>query len=91
MADLAELKQVVDGLMQRYAVASKKRSELKGQLDAVQADLSALADEIRSAGYDPKTLKADRDKAEKELEVLIRSFDKELTEVETAIKTFEQK
>jgi chromosome segregation ATPase len=91
MAELSELKKKADDLMRRYSIASKKRSELKGQLEAVKAELASLADEIRSAGYDPKTLKADRDKAHKELEDLIQSFDQELTEVESAIRAFEEK
>jgi phage-related tail protein len=91
MAELEDLKKKADDLMRRYSTASKKRSELKGQVDAVKSDLSALADEIKDAGYDPRTLKADRDKAHDELEDLIDAFDKELTEVEVAIATFEEK
>lgn len=91
MAELDELKKRVDDLTRRYSASSKKRSELKGQVEAVKADLADLAQEIKAAGYDPRTLKADRDKAHKELEDLIEAFDRELTSVEAAIEVFEGK
>lgn len=91
MAELSELKKRADDLMRRYSTVSKKRSELKGQLEAVKSEISALGDEIKAAGYDPRTLKTEREKAHKELEGLIEAFDKELTEVEAAIQVFEEK
>ena len=91
MAELSELKDRANKLMSRYETANKKRSELRGQLNAIKAELSALGDEIKAAGFDPKTLRAERDKAHQELENLIESFESELAVVEKAISAFEEK
>ena len=55
MAELEDLRKRADSLLERYNTASKKRSELKGQLEAVKADLAALAEEIKAAGFNKNT------------------------------------
>jgi len=91
MATLEELKEQVDELLRRHAGAGKKKAELRGQLEARKAELAELGQEITAAGYDPRNLKQERDKAHGELEGLVVSFDKELSDVEAAIAVFEEK
>ncbi len=88
---LEEIKQRVEELQKRYATASKKRSELQGQLDAKREELVALSQEIKNAGYDPKKLKEEKDRVEKELVSTIEACEKELSEVESALREFEKK
>lgn len=88
---LEEIKQRVDELGKRYAAASKKRSELQGQLDAKKAELVALSNEIKAAGFDPKKLKEERDRAEKELLDMLEACEREMTEVESALNEFDKK
>lgn len=88
---LEELKQRVEELSKRYASATKKRSELQGQLEAKKAELVALSNEIKAAGYDPKKLKEEKEAAEKELITMIDVCEKDLSEVEAALKAFDKK
>lgn len=88
---LEEIKQRVDELQKRYAVATKKRSELQGQLEAKKEELVALGKEIKDAGYDPKKLKEEKDRVEKELTSTIEACEKELSEVEQALREFDKK
>lgn len=46
--------------------------------------------EIEGAGFDPKTLKVDRQRLETELEQLMTRFDSELTVVEQALDEYEK-
>ena len=69
----------------------EKRASLSGQLQAKKQELQAILDEIRAAGYDPKNLASDHDKAAQELEGMISDFDKKLSEVETALATFDKR
>ena len=91
MATLEELKERVDELLRRHASATKKKAELQGQLEAKKAELSALGEEILAAGYDPRKLREERDKAHTELEGLVLAFDRELADVEAAITAYEEK
>jgi chromosome segregation ATPase len=90
MADLDQLKHKVDNLIARHARVTEKKAKLKGQLEAKKAELLALGEEIQAAGFDPRKLKEERDRAHQELEDLIEAFERELTEVEEAIAAFEQ-
>jgi predicted nuclease with TOPRIM domain len=90
--NLDQMKQKVEELARRHAVAIRKKAELKGRLEAKRQELTALGTEIRKAGVDPKKLKETRDKEMGELQVMIDSFDRDLAQVETALAEFaEQK
>lgn len=91
MSTLDELQRKVEDLTKRHRTASSKKAELKGQLQAKKEELVSLGEEIRNAGYDPKNLKSERDKAQGELEALIDSFERDLTEVEAALAAFDKK
>ena len=91
MASLDELRKKVDNLIERHKVVAEKKAKLQGQLEAKKAELLELGNEIKSAGFDPRNLKEQRDKAKEDLERLIRSFEKDLVEAEEAIAHFEKK
>jgi predicted nuclease with TOPRIM domain len=86
-----DLQKRIDDLTKRYNNVARKKAELKGQLDARKAELVALTEEIKAAGYDPKKLKEERDRHEAELIALVSSAEKELTEVEAALAKYSSK
>ena len=83
-----EIKAKVEDLSNRHARASARRAELRGQLQAKKDELGKLQTEIKAAGFDPKNLRAERDKAQATLEGLIQSFETELSGVEAALDSF---
>lgn len=88
---LDQIKQRVDALTKRHAAASKKKSELKGQLAAKKQELVELKKEIEAAGFDPKNLKEEKTRLEGELEEMIQTFEKELAEVEAVLDAYDKK
>lgn len=88
---LDEIKKTIDDLSRRTEVVTKKKSQLEGQVQQVKEDLAALIMEIQAAGYDPKTLSAERDKAEAELLAEIEAYETKLAVVEKALAEYEKK
>lgn len=86
-----EIKRTIDDLSRRTEVVTKKKSQLEGQVQQVKEDLAALIMEIKAAGYDPKTLSAERDKAEAELLAEIEAYETKLAVVEKALAEYEKK
>jgi len=86
-----EIKRTIDDLSRRTEVVTKKKSQLEGQVQQVKEDLAALIMEIQAAGYDPKTLSAERDKAEAELLAEIEAYETKLAVVEKALAEYEKK
>lgn len=86
-----QIKQRLDDLSKRFQAANQKKSEYRGQLEAKRKELHALSKEIEAAGIDPKNLKKERDRLEAELVQMLDQYERELTEVETALATFEKK
>lgn len=86
-----DIKQRIDDLQRRWTAVSQKKAGLEGQLQAKKEELSNIVQEIRAAGYDPKQITQERDQAKQELETMITKLEAELTEVETALSTFQQK
>ncbi len=86
-----EIQRKVTDLTKRTDTVAKKRAMLSGQLEEKKRQLSELIQEIRAAGYDPKTLHAEKDRIQKELEAEIATYEKELVEVEKALATFDTK
>lgn len=85
-----EMRSRVDDLIRRHQAASSKKSQLLGRLEAKKQELAALSREIKEAGYDPKSLKSERDKAAQQLETATQSFAQDLALVEKALADIEQ-
>jgi len=86
-----DLKKKIDDLSRRTDVASKKKAQLEGQLTQVKENLADLISEIKAAGYDPKTLSAERDKAEAQLLKEIADYETKLANVESALAEYDKK
>lgn len=85
-----EIEKKIEELQKRHTNAMRRKAELSGQLTAKKAELAALVQEIRDAGYDPKNIKQERDRVKLELENLVSSLDQELTKVESALDSFKK-
>lgn len=90
MASIDEINRRVEALSQRHQNVSERRAKLVGKLDEKKAELLELRKEIEGAGFDPKNLKGEKEKLEKELEHLIDTFETELTRVEEAVAEYEK-
>jgi len=86
-----DIKKKIDELQRRHNAVIQKKAGLAGQLQAKKEELATIVQEIRAAGFDPKNIAKERDKARKELEEMVVKLDKELTEVEQALSMFQQK
>lgn len=86
----AELKTQVESLVKRHQVASSRKATLQGQLNAKKQELASLTQEIQNAGFNPRELRAEREKAQAELERLVDAFEAELSEVESALDSLEK-
>lgn len=91
MADMTpeQIEQKIQELTKRTDVAAKKKAALGGQLTEKKDQLSSLIKEIKDAGFDPKTLPTERDRLQKELVTDLEKYEKGLSEVETALATYE--
>jgi septal ring factor EnvC (AmiA/AmiB activator) len=85
-----DIKKKIDELQQRWTAVSQKKAGLEGQLQAKKDELQNVVQEIRAAGYDPKNIAQERDQAKMELEAMVAKLDTELTEVETALSSFQK-
>lgn len=90
MAQLDQIRAKIEELRERYSTADSKKSELRGQLEAKREELLKLSAEIKEAGYDPKNLKKERDIALSELAAMVKTFEAELVDVETALAEFDK-
>lgn len=90
MATIDDIKERVEELSRRHQDVSERKAKLQGILAEKKRELLALKDEIEAAGYDPKTLKEEQAKLQSELEQLMETFDKELTQVEEALADYEK-
>jgi len=86
-----EIKRKIDDLQKRTDAVAKKKAQFSGQLQAKKEELAALIKEVKAAGYDPKTLVGDRDRAKAELEQMLGDYESELTKTEAAFTAFEKK
>ena len=88
MNSLDQIKEKVEELSKRYKAANTKKSTLTGLLQAKKEELATLKREIEEAGYDPKQLKENREQLAAEVVAMIENFDRQLSEVETALAQF---
>lgn len=90
MASLDQIAARVEDLTRRHTAASTRQSKLQGILEEKKLELQRLRAEIVAAGFDPKTLREDRVRLERELEELMKKFDAELSVVERAQDEYEK-
>lgn len=90
MANLQEIQARVEDLTRRHNAASLKQGRLQGVLEEKKLELKRLKQEIEEAGFNPKTLREEKDRLEKELEQLLSKFDTELRVVEEAQNEYEK-
>lgn len=88
---IEELTKQIESLQKRYSTVLRRKAELGGALKAKKDELGALIQEIQDAGYNPKTLVEDRNKAQEELEKLVAAFETDLKEAETALAAYDKK
>ena len=78
-------------IVQRHSRILRRKSELSGELKSKKEELAALVREISDSGYNPKTLVEERNKTQRELEDLIETYEKQLTEVESTFAEYDRK
>lgn len=86
-----EIKKKIDDLQRRTDAVATKKANFGGQLQAKKQELADLIKEIKAAGYDPKSLVSERDKAQTELEQMISVYETDLVQVETSLASYEKK
>jgi chromosome segregation ATPase len=90
MADLEQIRERVEDLTRRHQKASERKSKLAGKLEEKKAELVKLKQEIEAAGLNPKELKTEKARLEAELEELMETFERELSQVESALNEYEK-
>ena len=86
-----ELRKKIDDLTKRTEVVNTKKSNLNGKLQVKKEELAQLIVEIKAAGYDPKTLREERDKVQAQLTDMIASYETDLAAVESALAGYDTK
>lgn len=86
-----ELRKKIDDLSKRTEAANTKKSTLSGRLQAKKEELAQLIVEIKAAGYDPKTLREERDKVQTQLTEMIQTYESDLVAVENALASYDTK
>ena len=86
-----DIRKKIEDLSRRTEATSKKKAQLEGQIQQVKENLAELIQEIRAAGYDPKTLSSERDKAEAQLLQEIADYETKLAAVEAALADYDKK
>jgi len=86
-----QLQDKVQSVSARHAKLLRRKAELSGELKSQKENLTSLVQEIQAAGFNPRTIVADRDKAQAELEALLVIFENNLSVAETALKEFDNK
>lgn len=64
---MADISHEILELNKRVSKAKEKKIRLQSRRDTLQKNLDSLVAEIQGAGYEPSTLKADRERLEREL------------------------
>lgn len=83
---MEDINKKIEEIQKRWQRASEKRAGVAGQLSAKKEELSALIQQIKDAGYDPKDLPAARDALRLQLDQAIQSASENLDQVEAALK-----
>ncbi len=91
MATIEELESKIQEFRDRHAALVQMKASVGGELRAKKEELAALVQEIKDAGYNPRTIKETRDKALADLERDVAAFDASLTEAEEGFAAFNKK
>jgi uncharacterized protein (DUF3084 family) len=94
MADLLsieELERRIDNVRTRHQRMLRRKAELGGELKSKKEELARLIKEIQDAGYNPKTLVEDRDKAQAELQSLLEDFERNVQEAEQSLAEYDKR
>ena len=86
-----ELNAKIQDLQTRHKRLLNRKAELGGELKSKKDELASLVKEIQAAGYNPKTLVEDRNKAQQELESLMEEFEKGLVAAENSLSAYDKK
>jgi hypothetical protein len=86
-----ELRRKIDDLTKRTDLVNNKKATQSGKLQARKDELAQLILEVRAAGYDPKTLREERDKAQNVLIEMVNEYETRLIAVETALAGYDTK
>ncbi len=86
-----QLERKVTDLITRNSRVLKEKAELGGQLKSKKEELAKLVEEIQLAGFNPKTLVADKNKAQEELEVMLVDLEKQIDEAERILAEYKSK
>jgi len=86
-----KLQEKMASLSSRHSKVLRRKAELGGELKSKRDELTSLVKEIQEAGYNPRTLVEDRDKAQQELEGLIVRFEEELISAETILADYDNR
>jgi uncharacterized protein YoxC len=86
-----EIEARVKAVMSRAARLQQRKANLAGQLQSKKNDMTALLKEIADAGYNPKTLTQDEQKARADLEAELTALEQRLDAAETALDMFDKK
>lgn len=81
----------VRSVMNRATKLQQRKANLAGQLQSKKNDMVALLKEIAEAGYNPKTLAADEQKARADLETELTTLEKKLDAAEASLDMFDKK
>jgi uncharacterized protein YoxC len=85
-----EIQRTIEDLSRRTNMFNRKRAGLMGQLEEKKKQLAELIQEIRAAGYDPKTLPKAVEEAKQKLLDAIETHEKKLLQAEAAMETYEK-
>lgn len=87
---IEELETKFESMEARYSAALERKAALGGELRAKKEELAKLVTEIEAAGYNPKTLRAERDKEMTRLEEMMTEFESSLSEAEEGLRAFDK-
>jgi uncharacterized protein YoxC len=91
MLTTEDLQKRMQDLSTRHAKVLRRKAELSGELKSKKEELLALVKEIQDAGYNPKTLVEERNRAQTELESLLDTFETNLVGAEKTLDEFDHK
>lgn len=86
-----KLHERMQNLSSRHAKILRRKAELGGELKSKKEELANLVREIQQAGYNPKTLLEDRNKAQAELEALLDDFEGRIQNAESILDNYDKK
>lgn len=84
---MADISHEILELNNRVAKAKETKIRLQSKRDTLQKNLDSLIAEIQGAGYEPTTLKADRERLERELTEQKQALEEQLAQAEQQLSS----